>query len=185
MEAEPLWGFASIWFHEQEGSMDIRIAGTANDSIVDGPGIRFTIFVQGCTRHCHGCQNPQTWDPEGGELTTTEALEEIIAANRLLKGVTFSGGEPFQQPAPLIEIADWCHERGLDVWSYSGYLYEELLEGKAGEDALELLKKSDVVVDGPFVEAEKSYAAKWRGSTNQRVIDVQKSLETGEVVSFI
>ena len=162
--------------------MQIRLAGTVNDSIVDGPGIRFSIFTQGCSHHCKGCQNPQTWSFEGGELTDTDDLLARIAKNPLLKGITLTGGEPFEQPEPLIELCQACHERGLDVWAYSGYTFEELMAGKAGPVARELLGLCDVLVDGLFVEDLQSYDLKWRGSSNQRVIDVPASLEAGEVV---
>ncbi len=165
--------------------MDIRMAGTVNDSIVDGPGIRLAIFVQGCTHHCKGCQNPQTWDPDGGSIMTTDHVIDAMKSNRLLKGITFSGGEPFEQPTPLIELAKACHSLGKDVWAYSGYTYEELESGKAGADARELLENCDVLVDGPFIESEKSMDLKWRGSRNQRLIDVPKSLETGSVVEYV
>ena len=151
--------------------MEIRIAGTVNDSIVDGPGIRFSIFTQGCSHHCPGCQNPPTWNPDA-----------TIARNPLLKGVTLTGGEPFEQAEPLIALCRACHERGLDVWAYSGYTFEELVAGKAGTAARELLELCDVLVDGLFVEELKSLSLKWRGSSNQRVIDVPASLAAGEAV---
>ena len=162
--------------------MEIRIAGTVNDSIVDGPGIRFSIFTQGCSNHCPGCQNPQTWDPDGGELVDTDDLLATIARNPLLKGITLTGGEPFEQPLPLIELCKACKERGLDVWAYSGYTFESLLAGEAGPEARELLSLCDVLVDGLFVESLKTLSLKWRGSSNQRVIDVPASLAAGEVV---
>ena len=164
--------------------MDIRIAGIVNDSIVDGPGIRLTIFTQGCSHKCPGCQNPQTHDFNGGELTTTDAILAKVAGNPLLKGITLSGGEPFEQAAPLIEIVKAVKERGLDVWAYSGYLFEELVEGKAGPLAIELLMLCDVLVDGPFVQDLKTFSVKWRGSSNQRVIDVPASLAAGSAVDM-
>ena len=171
---------------EEEGSaaMDIRIAGIVNDSIVDGPGIRLTIFTQGCSHKCPGCQNPQTHDFNGGELTTTEEILAKIDGNPLLKGITLSGGEPFEQAAPLIEIVKAVKARGLDVWAYSGYLFDELIEGKAGPLAVELLKLCDVLVDGLFVQELKTFSAKWRGSSNQRVIDVPASLAAGSAVDM-
>ncbi|MGI6221828.1 MAG: anaerobic ribonucleoside-triphosphate reductase activating protein [Coriobacteriales bacterium] len=162
--------------------MQVRIAGTVNDSIVDGPGIRFSIFTQGCSHHCPGCQNPQTWDFEGGELVDTDDLLAKIAKNPLLKGITLTGGEPFEQPEPLIELSRACHERGLDAWAYSGYTFEEIVGGAAGDAARELLSECDVLVDGLFVEDLKTLGLKWRGSSNQRVIDVPASLDAGSVV---
>ena len=104
----------------------IRIAGTVDDSIVDGEGLRYTIFVQGCPRRCPGCHNPETQCFEGGRLADTAELLAEIAANPLLTGGTFSGGEPFMQPAPLVEIARACHSRGLSIWSYTGFTLQEL-----------------------------------------------------------
>ncbi len=161
--------------------MELRISGTVNDSIVDGPGFRFAIFTQGCPHACPGCHNPQTHSMSGGELVDTQQLADAMKANPLLKGVTLTGGEPFVQPQPLIEIARWCHANGLDVWAYSGYTYEALESGAAGSDARELLTHCDVLVDGPFVESLKTMSTKWRGSSNQRVIDVKSSLQTGKV----
>ena len=104
----------------------IKIAGTVNDSIVDGEGYRFTIFTQGCPHHCEGCQNPQTHDFTSGKPADTDDLLTHILDNPLLSGVTFSGGEPFCQPAPLAELAEKLHAHGLDIWAYTGYTLEEL-----------------------------------------------------------
>lgn len=164
--------------------MEFRIAGTVNDSIVDGPGFRFAVFAQGCSHCCPGCQNPQTWDAEGGETAATEELLARIDKNPLLRGVTLSGGEPFEQPAPMAELAQECRARGLDVWCYTGYLYEEIAEGALGEEARALLEACDVLVDGPFIESEKTLGLRWRGSANQRVIDVPASLAAGKAVEL-
>ncbi len=165
--------------------MQIRISGTVNDSIVDGPGFRFSIFTQGCPHFCPGCQNPSTHSMDGGEVIDTQELIDAIKANPLLKGVTLTGGEPFVQPAPLIEIARWCHDHNLDVWAYSGYTFEELVSCSVGEEAAELLKNCDVLVDGPYIEEQKSMQAKWRGSLNQRIIDVKQTLESGHIVEYV
>lgn len=164
--------------------MQIRISGTVNDSIVDGPGFRFSIFTQGCPHLCAGCQNPQTHSMDGGKLIDTQELIEAIEANPLLKGVTLTGGEPLVQPLPLIEIAKWCHEHNLDVWAYSGYTFDEIMSGAAGNEAVLLLKNCDVLVDGPYIEEQKSMLIKWRGSSNQRVIDVKQTLSKGSIVEF-
>ena len=164
--------------------MDIRVAGVVNDSIVDGPGLRVAVFVQGCPHRCPGCQNPQTFDFDGGELMTTDEIINKIERNPLDKGVTFSGVEPFAQAGALLEIARWCHANGKDVWAYSGYTYEQIAEGKAGAAAQQLLQECDVLVDGPFIEAEKSMNLKWRGSANQRVIDISKTMQQGLVVLY-
>lgn len=164
--------------------MTIRVAGAANDSIVDGPGIRFALFVQGCTHNCAGCHNPETHDIEGGHDTTVDAVWANIEGNGLLDGITLSGGEPLLQPVPLLELAHRAHEHGLNVWLYTGYLFEQILAGTSSPEAAELLRTADVVVDGPFMEAGRSLELKWRGSANQRVIDVPASLEAGEVVLY-
>lgn len=162
--------------------MQIRLAGTVNDSIVDGPGIRFSIFTQGCSHQCPGCQNPQTWSFDGGELVDTDDLLARIAKNPLLKGITLTGGEPFEQAEPLVELCTAVRERGLDVWAYSGFTFEQIVAGEAGEAACALLELCDVLVDGPFLADLQSYELKWRGSSNQRVIDVPASLAAGSVV---
>lgn len=160
----------------------IRLAGAVNDSIVDGPGIRLAIFVQGCSHHCKGCQNPETWDPQGGYVKTVDDIARAMAANPLLDGITLSGGEPMEQPVPLTELSDMAHEHNLNVWCYSGYTYEQLLDDKPSAEAHELLRHVDVLVDGPYVESERSLDLHFRGSANQRIIDVPASLEAGEVV---
>ena len=158
---------------------DLRIAGTVGESITDGPGFRFTIFTQGCPHHCEGCHNPQTHDFNGGEVVDTDVLWEKIRKNILLSGVTLSGGEPFEQAGALLDLARKVKGIGLELAAYSGYTYEQILS--AGGDKFELLKLCDVLVDGRFVLAEKSLMLRFRGSKNQRLIDVQKSLKNGAV----
>lgn len=157
--------------------MEIRLHGIARDSIVDGPGLRLAVFVQGCGRECDGCHNPDSQPRDGGYVLSTATV--ISKASPITQGVSLSGGEPFDQPEACREIAREAHRRGLDVWAYSGYTFEELVadEGKAA-----LLREVDVLVDGPFVKGLQSYELKWRGSSNQRIIDVKKSFEKGEVV---
>jgi len=160
--------------------MDIRLFGTANDSIVDGPGIRYAVFVQGCPHKCKGCHNPGSHDFDGGYLRNVDELAAEIKKNPLLDGVTFSGGEPFCSAKELSYLADVL---GMDVFCYSGYLFEELVSG-ADEDNhwMELLSKITYLVDGKFEEDKKSYDLLFKGSSNQRIIDVKKSLETGTTV---
>ncbi len=163
--------------------MKIRLAGTVNDSIVDGEGIRFVIFVQGCVHNCPGCHNPQTHDFTQGYETDTEELLEKIKANPLLDGVTFSGGEPFCQPAPLCEIAKGVKKLRLNVVCYSGYTFEELIElSNDDRDIKNLLYLTDILIDGRFVLEKRNLLLKFRGSDNQRIIDVKRSLETGTAV---
>ena len=161
----------------------MRIAGTVQDSIVDGPGFRFTLFTQGCVHGCEGCHNPQTHDFNGGkELSVYEIIAELLD-NPLTDGITFSGGEPFCQAADCAIIAKTARENKLNVWAYSGYTFEELFEmSKTDAGVAELLSLTDVLVDGKFILAEKTYDAAWRGSRNQRLINVPESLRAGEAV---
>lgn len=162
----------------------LRIFGTADDSIVDGPGIRFSVFTQGCTHACLGCHNPEAQPFEGGKLVTLEELKHEIVANPLLAGITLTGGEPFEQAKPLLALAKWAQDRGLTVWAYSGYEGEELLAGIPSAKARELLEAVDVLVDGPFIKAEATHDLKWRGSANQRIIDVPASFAAGKPVEL-
>ncbi len=164
--------------------MLIRIAGTVSESIVDGPGIRYTIFTQGCPHHCEGCHNPETHDFSGGRLADTDKIYNHIVENPLLKGVTFSGGEPFCQPAPLSDLAKRIKENTkLDIMSYTGFTFEQLVEkSKTDEDVKNLLSVVDILVDGKFILAQRRLELHFKGSRNQRIIDCKKSLETGNVV---
>ena len=159
-------------------SNKIRVAGLTNDSIVDGKGFRFVIFTQGCLHHCKGCHNPETWDMNGGNIMDLDDIKDKIARNGLLDGITFSGGDPFYQPKPCAELAKWAKERGLNVWAYTGFLYEELLNMPEVKEFLDLV---DVLVDGPFILEEKSLLLNFRGSKNQRVIDLNETRKTGTV----
>ena len=160
--------------------MRISLSGITGDSIVDGPGIRLTIFTQGCPHHCPGCHNPQTHDPSGGSWADTEDIIAAMAENPLLDGITLSGGDPFMQPIECTELAKGAHRCGLNVWTYTGYTWEALFEEKDPEK-IALLEESDVLIDGPFILAERSLELKFRGSRNQRIIDVKKSLQAGEI----
>ena len=155
----------------------LDLSGIVSDSIVDGPGIRTTIFSQGCPHHCPGCHNPETWDFGCGTEIPVEAILDIVKSNPLCRGVTFSGGEPFAQAADFAKLAELLKERGYEVASYSGYTFEELLEGS--EDQKKLLESIDILIDGPFLQAEKSLEIAFRGSRNQRILDVKESLAAG------
>ncbi len=161
----------------------LRIAGTVNDSIVDGPGIRYTIFTQGCPHHCPGCHNPQTHDFAGGQDADVEKILEEIFNNPILSGVTFSGGEPFCQAEALIPIAEAIKEKGKHLMIYTGYLLEHL-QKMENTGVQRLLELADVIVDGPFILAEKNLTLSYRGSENQRVIDMVKTRKSGEVVLY-
>lgn len=159
----------------------MRIANTVNDSIVDGHGLRFTVFTQGCPHHCPGCHNPDTHDPAGGQEVSLEELAEGLTKNPLIEGLTLSGGEPFAQAAQCAQLAKIAHSLGMTVWTYTGYLFETLRDrGDPDWDAL--LRQTDVLVDGPFLQKEKSYDVRFRGSRNQRLIQVPASLSRGEAV---
>ena len=159
----------------------MKIYGLVQDSIVDGPGWRFVCFVQGCPHHCPGCHNPDSHDPLGGKEMTVEEVAKELLSNPLTDGLTLSGGEPFAQAGDCLELAKIAHSHGLNVWSYSGWTFEHLRD-HGTEEQKALLGEIDVLVDGPFVLAERSLALSWRGSRNQRVIDVPASLARGEVV---
>ncbi len=163
----------------------IRLYGVVVDSIVDGPGYRTAIFTQGCPHHCPGCHNPESHDPEGGKDWTLDDVEKKFVGNPLLEGVTLSGGEPFQQPAACAELARRAHQNGLNVWTFSGYLYDQLLQ-MAEEDAAvaALLAQTDVLVDGPFLQAERSLDLLYKGSKNQRLIDLNKTRQEGVIVLY-
>ena len=158
----------------------LDLSGIVSDSIVDGPGIRTTIFSQGCPHHCPGCHNPETWDFGCGTVVPVEAIVDIVRSNPLCRGVTFSGGEPFTQAAGFAKLAGLLKEKGYEVASYSGYTFEELLEGS--EDQKKLLAAIDILIDGPFLLAQKSLEIAFRGSRNQRILDVKKSLAEGRAV---
>lgn len=165
------------------GDRPLRIAGTVQDSIVDGPGIRYVIFTQGCPHHCPGCHNPQTHDFDGGKDADTEKILSEIFGNPLASGVTFSGGEPFVQASALVPIAEAVKAHGKHLMIYTGFLLEDLQKRKdAGIQRL--LELADILVDGPFVLAERDLTLQYRGSSNQRVIDMEKTRRTGKVVLY-
>lgn len=159
----------------------MRICDTVQDSIVDGPGLRFTVFLQGCALNCPECHNPQTHDLFGGRLVEIDVLLEQMDKNPLLKGLTISGGEPFLQAGNAAVLARYAHERGLNVWCYTGKTWEELTKTDAPTEWGVFLEQIDVLVDGPFIAKKRTLALPWRGSGNQRVIDVQASLENGQL----
>lgn len=163
----------------------MRLFGLVTDSIVDGPGFRTAIFAQGCPHHCEGCHNPESHAYDAGTEWTLDDIEAKFARNPLLDGITLSGGEPFSQADACAELARRAHKRGLNVWVYSGYTYEKLLEkAETDEGVHALLAEADVLVDGPFVLAERSLELDFCGSRNQRLIDMKKTREAGKVVLY-
>jgi len=165
---------------------EIRLAADLqSDSIVDGPGLRAVLWTQGCSHHCKGCQNPGTWDFNGGGLVPIDMVLEAIDELEYQDGITFSGGDPMFQPEACNIIAEHCKEKGLNIWVYTGFTYEELMKlAKTKPIYLDFLKKIDVLVDGRYVEKERDLSLLFRGSANQRLIDVPKTLSTGKVVLF-
>lgn len=162
--------------------MDIRIAGVEKESIVDGPGIRYVLFMQGCPHKCRGCHNPQTHDFYGGKVVSTDnIIEDILSEKKYIDGITISGGEPLVQPEACIEIIKAAKKVGLHVIVYTGFTWEYIWSKGSCEQRL-AVHMADAVVDGPFIEQLKSYNIKFRGSTNQRLIDVRASIALGEVV---
>ena len=160
----------------------LNLAGLVGDSIVDGPGIRMTVFGQGCPHRCKGCHNANTWSFEGGTRMEEQEVLRIIMSNPLAKGVTFSGGEPFAQAAGFARLSDLLKDNGYEVASYSGYTFEELYHGT--KEQQDLLRRIDVLIDGRYEEDKRSLTLVYRGSTNQRIVDVKRSLEKGEVVEI-
>ena len=158
----------------------LQVAGIEPESIVDGPGIRFAVFVQGCPHGCPGCHNPDSHDPAGGQEMSVEEVARQLLKNPLTDGLTLSGGEPFAQAEDCLALAKIAHGHGLNVWSYSGWTFEYLRDRGTPEQKA-LLAELDVLVDGPFLLSERTLALPWRGSRNQRVVDVRRSLETGTV----
>ena len=156
----------------------IRVLDIIEDTMVDGPGFRTSIYCAGCDHHCPGCHNPQSWAFDGGREMTTASLMKIIMADPFAN-VTFSGGDPMCQAPGFAELAREIHKRtNKDIWCYTGFVYESLIQ----EDQRELLEQLDVLVDGPFIQQLHAPDLLFRGSSNQRLIDVQKSLFAGKVV---
>ena len=164
--------------------MKIRLASPLQyDSVVDGEGIRTVIWTQGCSHNCKGCHNPETHDFDGGVLVEIEEIKEELDNLTFQDGITLSGGDPFMQPEACLEIAKHAKKIGLNVWSYTGFTFEQLKKmASIKPTILELLENIDVLIDGKFILEEKSYDLAYRGSKNQRIIDVSKSLKNNEVV---
>ena len=163
--------------------MELRVAGIIRESVVDGPGLRSVVFAQGCPRFCPGCHNPEAINPEGGKVLEDREILDVIAKTKLIRGVTFSGGEPFMQAEAFCKLGKVIKENGLDIMTYTGYTWEELLHmAQENPEVMELLQLSDYLVDGPFIESKKDLNMAFRGSQNQRVIDVRESLQKREVI---
>lgn len=160
-------------------SETLRLAGIVNDSITDGPGLRLAVFLQGCPRRCEGCHNPTSQSFDGGYDMRDEEILEKIKKNPILSGVTLTGGEPFGQAEKLVPLATAIKDLGLELAIYTGYTFEEVL---ADEKMSRLARIADIIIDGEFVLAKRDISQKFKGSKNQRIIDVKESLEKGETV---
>lgn len=158
----------------------MKVMNIVHDSIVDGAGFRTVVFFAGCPHHCKGCHNPQSWNEENGTvMTKDEVLAEIIGNE--LTNVTLSGGEPFSQSKEVASLAQSIQALGKTIWCYTGYEFEQLLEIP---EYLHLLTKIDVLVDGKFNIEERDLSLLYKGSRNQRIIDVKRSLQTGNVLLY-
>jgi anaerobic ribonucleoside-triphosphate reductase activating protein len=164
--------------------MKIRLAHPIqSDSIVDGEGIRTVIWTQGCTHNCLGCHNPETHSFKAGFLMELDDLKQQIKNLNIQDGITLSGGDPFAQVDACLELTSFCKKIGLNVWCYTGYTFEQLMiMSNSNRNIIELLKNIDVLVDGKFILAEKSLNLKFKGSRNQRIIDVKKSLKNQRAI---
>jgi len=164
----------------------IRISGVVRQSIVDGPGLRFVVFTQGCPHKCKDCHNPETHSFNGGYDCEVGKILAEIAKNPLLKGITISGGEPFSRPAELLPLVKAVREKGMDVFCYSGYTFEELLAmSEIDTAAAKLLTMIDVLVDGRFILEERDLEIKFRGSRNQRILNMKQSLKEKKPVEIV
>ena len=164
----------------------LRVAGIQKESIVDGEGYRYAIFTQGCNHQCKGCQNQETWDFDGGKLYSKSELEEVvkdIESNPMLDGITLSGGDPFYQADACAELIKSIKSKREDitVWAYTGFTWEELIKSP---EMLNLAKLCDVIVDGRYIENKRKLELEFRGSSNQRLIDVKKTIAAGKVVQI-
>lgn len=161
--------------------MRFRLAGEIKHSLVNGPGIRYVVFFQGCPHHCEGCQNPETHAISGGVEADTDDVIQRIRKARFLDGVTISGGDPLMQPEACGVIAKAAHKMGLSVWVYTGWKMEDILRDDHKREALRYV---DILVDGEFVAALQDEEPLFRGSSNQRFIKVQKALSCNQVVEI-
>ena len=177
---------------ENKSSNLLRIASLEKESIVDGEGLRYTIFTQGCNHNCLGCHNPESHDFLGGRTVDTNKLFQDIISNPLLDGITLSGGDPFFQAEKLQELVKKVKNQGLDVWAYTGFKFEEFIKYINKEDCdnrinssmIELLKNIDILVDGKFILEQRTLDSAFKGSKNQRIIDVKKSLNINKIVEY-
>ncbi len=160
--------------------MKLKVYGTVNDSIVDGPGLRYVVFTQGCPHRCLGCHNPKSHDNNDGYWVNIDDLLLEIDKNSLLDGVTISGGEPFVQAKSLIPFVEEIHKRHLHIMIYSGYTFEEIIS--LGKDERKLLSLCHTLVDGRYIQSLRSLSLRYKGSSNQRIINIPLSLQQNKVI---
>lgn len=163
--------------------MKVRIYDLVRNSHGDGPGNRMVVYFQGCLNRCDGCSDPGAQEVNGGIEVDTEEIKLRMSLDPLLTGLTLSGGEPFLQPEAALDLVEFAHSLGLTVWCYTGYRMEDILH-KGYVAQVELLKRTDVLVDGPYEQGKRMVGLKWRGSWNQRLIDVKGTFEKGKVVFY-
>ncbi len=158
----------------------LRVLHVVEGTSVDGPGLRTSIYLAGCSHHCPGCHNPESWDMNGGEERTLDELMDIIAYNEA--PVTFSGGDPLAQAQPLALLINRIkQELGYNVWCYTGYTWQQVMQQP---QLMAVVRQLDVLVDSPFLLAERDTKLRFRGSRNQRLIDVQATLSQGHIVEW-
>ena len=161
----------------------VRLSGIVYESLVNGPGIRRVYFSQGCKHNCEGCFNPETHDFYAGEIEDIDELINDVISNPIIKGITFSGGDPLEQAESFAYMAKIFKSIGLNIWCYTGYTFEQVLKRMKEDKALkDLISNIDVLVDGKFEISNKKEGLKFRGSSNQRIIDIKKSLEIEKCV---
>lgn len=170
----------------------INVARIYKESYVDGEGVRYAIFTQGCLHHCKGCQNPDTWNLVGGTPMSVEELLDDIKNNPLIDGITLSGGDPFFQAKECITLCKKVKQLGLTIWVYTGFDFDDFLkyinkqdcDNRINADMIKLLRLADIVVDRPFILEKRSLSCAFRGSTNQRLVAVKKSLRAKKVIEY-
>ena len=160
----------------------MRLSGITPESLVDGPGLRYVIFTQGCPHCCPNCHNPKSWDINSGkEFSVRQIIRMLKQQKKTIRGVTFSGGEPFLYARELSQVAQSAQQMGLDVVTYTGYTYEYLTEENT-DDIKTLLAASDILIDGKYIHEKRTTSLPFRGSRNQRMIDVAATWDKGRIV---
>lgn len=155
----------------------INILDIIRGTTVDGPGFRTSIYISGCRHHCHGCHNPESWSFELGNAMSLEEIMDIVKEEDF--DVTLSGGDPLYHPDWVAKLCDEIHKLNHTVWLYTGFTWEEIMDSPI---LLEAIKQCDVIVDSPFILELRDTDLLFRGSSNQRIIDVKRSMDSGEII---